>query len=332
MREKLELLLKLAARYHATDVHFTVKQETLKISVRGIRGIIELHEPTLDLSLFHYLKYLANLDLGNLAQPQSGNFQLSLQDKNLYFRFSLLMTPQLQTGVLRILNNHLLIDIHHLSPHKHQNRSFINWTRFRSGMIILSGPTSSGKTTTLHAILSEIASHHKLKIITLEDPIEIHSDEYLQLQINEQAKFTYEEGIKQLLRHDPDVIMIGEIRDSQTAKMAFRCALSGHMVFSTVHAKSAAEAVKRLCELGLRRDELLGTLSAITNQRLFAKKGKKERICIYEILEHESLEQILQNQSVSQQHQDIFQEIRIAVKEGWISEKEAAADLETSSK
>ena len=80
MREKLELLLKLAARYHATDVHFTVKQETLKISVRGIRGIIELHEPTLDLSLFHYLKYLANLDLGNLAQPQSGNFQLSLQD------------------------------------------------------------------------------------------------------------------------------------------------------------------------------------------------------------------------------------------------------------
>lgn len=328
MKDKLISLIELATKHHASDIHFIVQDAHVKINMRGIRGIMEIHDERFDESLFHYLKYLSNLDLGNLTMPQSGNFQLDLKDHTLYFRFSLLVSHNLQTAVLRILNNHNEIHIDSLSRKKNQTKSFIRWTRFRSGLIILSGPTGSGKTTTLHAILDEISANKHLKIITLEDPIEIFSNSYLQLQINEKTNFTYEEGIRQLLRHDPDVIMIGEIRDEITARMAYRCALTGHMVFSCVHAKSALEAIKRLEELGIKKSELAGTLSAISSQRIYAGKGKKERVCVYEILEKENLQKYLCEGKLPEHHQDIFQEIRHAFHSGWISKKEAGSDIE----
>ncbi|MEG0409396.1 MAG: ATPase, T2SS/T4P/T4SS family [Erysipelotrichaceae bacterium] len=327
MQKKLASLLNIANHYYASDIHFIVQQEHVKISIRGIRGIVELHDEAFDYSLFNYLKYLANLDLGNMTLPQSGNFQLELDGKELYFRFSLLISAHLQTAVLRILNNHQSININQLSNDHKQCRSFYNWTKFRSGLIILSGPTGSGKTTTLHALLEEIAYNKRLKIITLEDPIEIVADSYLQLQINEKANFTYEEGIKQLLRHDPDVIMIGEIRDEATAKMAYRCALTGHMVFSTIHAKSSVEAIKRLEELGLKRKDLIGTLTAISAQRIYAGKGRKQRVCVYEILEKNELIEYLETGNIISHHFNIEDEIREAIKKGWISKKEASIDI-----
>ncbi|MEF9961011.1 MAG: ATPase, T2SS/T4P/T4SS family [Erysipelotrichaceae bacterium] len=327
MKKKLQALLILAKDHYASDIHFIVQHEHVKISMRGIRGIIDIEDKSFDFSLFNYLKYLANLDLGNMSLPQSGNFQLEMDGKELYFRFSLLISDHLQTAVLRILNNHTMIRIEQLSNDRKQCRSFYNWTKFRSGMIILSGPTGSGKTTTLHALLEEIAANKRLKIITLEDPIEIVADTYLQLQINEKANFTYEEGIKQLLRHDPDVIMIGEIRDELTAKMAYRCALTGHMVFSTVHAKSGIEAIKRLEELGLNKKALAGTLTAISAQRIYAGKGKKERVCVYEILEKDELKEYLETNILNPHHQNMEGEIRNAIKKGWISKREASIDI-----
>ncbi len=327
MKEKLEYLLYIAQEMRATDIHFVVQKNQVMISMRSFQGIQGIQEDIFDLSFFNYLKYLGNLDLANHMKPQSGQFQYIYQGKQLNFRFSLISTLDMQTGVLRILNNHHLLKIQDLTIQKDCINSFLHWSKFRSGLIIFSGPTGSGKSTTLHAILHTIASSQKLKVISLEDPIEIHDDTYLQLQINEKANFTYEEGIRQLLRHDPDVIMIGEIRDSNTAKMAYRCALTGHMVFSTVHAKNCAEAIKRLIDLGISKEDLKDTLTAVSSQRLFQVRGKEVRTCIYEILEKEELEYFMVKGKHNTKHQDIFDEIKIAVKQGYISPQEAQSDL-----
>lgn len=327
MQEKMDHMLHIAAQHQATDIHFVVKQEKVSVSMRGLYGMEDIFSPAIDLTLFRYLKYMSNLDLGNQTLPQSGNFQYVFQGELLYFRFSLLTTVQMQTAVLRILNNHEPIALESLTTDKQQYASFLSWTKVRSGLVVLSGPTGSGKTTTLHAILHKIAQEHRLQVVSLEDPIEIFDDSYLQLQINEKNKFTYEEGIKQLMRHDPDVIMIGEIRDPKSAQMLLRSALSGHLIFTTIHAKCCREAIKRLNEFGLHNDELLHTLSAVVSQRLYPMKGKKGRVCIYEIMEQEALAYCLQEHTEPKDYQNIYHRIAAAVAAGKITKKEAAYDL-----
>ena len=327
MQEKLLQLIDLALERQATDVHFTLQKGRLRVQLRGKCGMEEIHSAILDVGLFHYLKYIADLDLGNADQPQSGSFHLKYRGKPLSFRFSILSSYGMQTGVLRILNNHPMLTLQELSADPHQSLLFRAWTRLRSGMVILSGPTGSGKTTTLYALLDAIAKRGQTKIMTLEDPIEINDDRFVQVAINEAGGFTYEEGIRQFMRHDPDVILIGEIRDSHTAQMAYRCALTGHMVFSSIHAKTAREALKRLEELGLQRKELCDTLSAICAQRLYPRKGKeKERVCIYEILEGKQLGDVLLQKPL-ETYEDIYDKIRQAIALGIISAKSAEIDL-----
>lgn len=287
----------------------------------------EVHSAIVDERLFHYLKYIANLDLGCCDKPQSGSFQWESGGQTLYFRFSLISSLDQETGVLRILNNHHEISLDNLSSEPQQTAIFRWWTRQRSGLVILSGQTGSGKTTTLYALLDEIAKVGKAKIMTLEDPIEIHDHRFVQLAINEASGFTYEEGIRQLMRHDPDVIMIGEIRDSYTAKMAYRCALTGHMVFSSIHARTASEALKRLQELGVEKSEWQHTLTAVCAQRLYSRKNhESERICIYEILEGAALQSTLENKAVPN-HEDIEAKIRQAVANRLIAPEAAGGDL-----
>lgn len=329
MKEKFEQLLYVIAKHDATDIHMTVDKQLLQVTLRGMKGLQEIKHAAFDIGLFNYLKYLSNLDLGNASLPQSGNFQYEYQNNMLYFRFSLLVTLDKQTAVLRVLNNHTRVTLEQLSYQKKQYSSFLNWTKTRNGLVILSGPTGSGKTTTLHAILKKIAMENRLHIVTLEDPIEIVEDSYLQLQINEKHNFTYEEGIRQLMRHDPDVIMIGEIRDPKTAQMLLRSALSGHLIFTTIHAKSCSEAIKRLNEFGLTNEDLQHTLTAVSSQRLFMAKGKKGRVCVYEILEKKGLQNYLSTNILPIDHQDIFQEIQHAMEEGKITRKEASLDLTT---
>lgn len=327
MQEKFEKLLKIAIQNEATDIHFVLKHEKLFITIRGNKGIVDVKEK-FDKNVFYYLKFISNLDLGNLTMPQSGNFTYFYKKKEYHFRLSCIQTSQLQSGVLRILNNHQPIEIMMLSKEKNQNLIFKKWANFRSGLVLVSGPTGSGKTTTLHAILETIAKNKKLKVIALEDPIEIPSENYLQFQINEKMNFTYEEGIKQLLRHDPDVIMIGEIRDTQTAKMLVRCALSGHMVFSTIHAKTCKEGIIRLLDFGVNENDLKEVLTGLTNQRIFLNKNNKGRCCIYEIMEKEDIQYFFTNKDTREEYQDIFHKIQEACDKNWIKKKDALVDME----
>ena len=326
MKELFYDLILLAQKEKASDIHFMIKDDVCICSLRTLKGFkkIDLEQ---GMQLFQYIKYRANLDLGNLMTPQSGTFDLLFNEKiHLYFRFSLIATLQSQTGVLRILNNHAQFQIKDLTKDKKQQELFLQWCHMRTGLICFSGPTNSGKTTTLNALLSEISRNEQLKVITLEDPIEILNPAFLQLQVNEKLNFTYEEGIRQLLRHDPDVIMIGEIRAAVTAGMTFRCALSGHLVFTTIHAKSAQEAIKRLEEFGLDKRELTDTLTVVVNQRLYPNKKRKERICIYEILHGKALCDVLAGRKPTN-HETIQMRIQKAVDANEISLDDARYDL-----
>lgn len=328
MEEKLKYLISLMLEQHATDIHFVLQNDVLTMQMRGLHGMEVLHDIIFDKAFFQYLKYYSDLDLANANEPQSGRFSVVYNEREYHFRFSIISTIQMQTGVLRILNNHMIQKLEQLTCQRKCLPIFQKWMNQRTGLILFCGPTGSGKTTTLHTLLHLIATQQKRKVITLEDPIEIIDDVYLQLQINEKVQFTYEEGIRQLLRHDPDVIMLGEIRDRNTAKMAYRSALTGHLVFSTIHAKSAIEVVHRLLELGLEETELVDVLKGVAAQRLCRKKKRKERTCIYEILNQSELQEYIQNKVVAEGHQTILQEIKQAIDDGYIDEKGAFYDLE----
>jgi type II secretory ATPase GspE/PulE/Tfp pilus assembly ATPase PilB-like protein len=172
---------------------------------------------------------------------------------------------------------------------------FRKLTSLEHGLIISCGPTGSGKTTTIHALLSMIVQNGKRKIVSLEDPVEIHSPHFLQIPVT--AALSYEAGIEQLMRHDPDVIFIGECRSSYTARMAVRAALTGCLVFTTLHAGSGKECLHRLVELGAARDDLACVLKGVFSQRLIVSQSETGKECIYELWDENTLENLFENES-----------------------------------
>ncbi len=324
MKATLINIIQKAIQMQVSDIHFVLTEE-LKIYFRDMSGI-KLMPLTANKTLFEYLKFNANLDINGHFQSQSGAFQLTINEKQYFFRFSYIQHLSQCCGVLRILNNHPKLQMHDLTVERDVLRIFKKWITKRVGFCLFSGPTGSGKTTTVHVLLEEIAKRNQLKIVSLEDPIEIYSTSYLQLQVNEKSNFTYEEGIKHLMRQDPDVIMIGEIRDAYSAKMAFRAALSGHMVFSTIHAKSSEEALKRFIEFGINRDDIMNTLTGITNQRLFKRKSKNAKICVYEVMEEDDIQKSLMHQPTT--HTTMKEKIVKYYEKGFIKKEDVKKEIE----
>lgn len=326
MKEGLNKLILYANEHKATDIHFHVTDGKCECFMRTLKGLEKIEWEDL-IALYEYLKYRSNCDLGSLNQPQSASFQLLINNKKFFMRYSLIETLSSSTGVLRILKQPYEFTIQDLSYKVKQRKIFQKWCQMRSGCILMSGPTGSGKTTTINTLLENIYQQGQFKIMTLEDPIEIINEHFVQIQINEKNHLSMEEGIKHILRHDPDVILVGEIRDAQTAKWVFRCALSGHLVFSSIHAKSASEALKRLCDFGLSKDNLIDSLTAITNQRLYSDSKGKERVCIYEIMEKKELSHLLNGKQLPKGYKTIFDEIKEAVDKRKIKASEARKDL-----
>ena len=193
----------------------------------------------------------------------------------------------------------------------------------RNGLYVLSGPTGSGKTTTLYTILNEVSGK---KIFTLEDPIEVLSEKYVQLAVNDRRHLSYADGIRQLMRHDPDIVMIGEIRDSIAAEMAVRCALTGHLVLTSIHSGSCVSAINRLIDLGVSEPQLSDILCGISNQRLYdtADNGK---IGVYEIMDRKEVEYYFKNHCTSSSFTPLQRKIEEAVAEGIVDEDQASQDL-----
>ena len=285
MEQRLIECLRLALINNASDIHFTLAKNKMKIELRINKKIYPIKPKENDDKFFRYLMYRANIDLSNKSIPQTGNFEITFNDKVYSLRLALLNTKDLSCGVLRILNNHHLLQIKDLCDDDNIIDSFYQIANINNGLILFSGPTCSGKTTTLYTILHAIKGK---KIYTLEDPIEVYDDSIVQLQINEANNFSYANGIKQLMRHDPDIIMIGEIRDEVAANMAIRCALTGHLVLTSIHSASCSLAIERLLELQVKKLQLKDVLCRVYNQRQIY--DDKRIYCQYSYMDRRDIE------------------------------------------
>lgn len=327
MEELLYSLIQLAIEHKASDIHFIVKEDHMDIQFRNDLGMEKIEQDIWDKGVFEYMKFIAGFDLTNPLCPQSGQFSVQLDAKEIFCRFSVIVNQSIQTGVLRLLRTNPSMAIDQLTQDSKSISFLKNLTNCRQGLVIFSGPTNSGKTTTLHAILHEIACKDQYNVISLEDPIEIEDELYLQLQINEAMGFTYEKGIEELLRHDPDVILIGETRNAYTARMVIRAALTGHMVFTTLHAKNALESLHRLLDFGLSEYDLKNTLTAVISQRLYKTKDIFRKECVYEILDAQALDHAIEKHEYPKEHRKLEDEIQNAVEQGYIFDPQAQFDI-----
>ncbi|WP_082220270.1 competence type IV pilus ATPase ComGA [Domibacillus robiginosus] len=271
VEQKIDQMLQEAVRMQATDLHLMPKQNgyLLKIRVGGQLIKSETFSLREGERLIAYLKFTASMDIGEKRKPQSGSFRYTAHQLPLSLRISTLpAVPHKESLVIRLLPQEYAPPLSHLTLFPYTASQLISLLHYSNGLILLSGPTGSGKSTTLYSMIQHCASHLNKHVITLEDPVEKQQDAFVQIQVNEKAGITYSTGLKAILRHDPDVIMVGEIRDEETARAAVKSALTGHLVLSTIHARDAAGVIGRLMELGITQHEMTQTLIGITAQRL----------------------------------------------------------------
>lgn len=273
------LILK-AIKLKSTDLHLTFREGIGTCELRTIKGLITLKQVSLDRPLLEYIKYQAKLDLLKSYRPQTGYCRVMIGNHWIQLRVAYLKNNAMETLVIRIMNPPDYIKLSTLFKPSDlvMIQSVLNKT---SGLILISGSTGSGKTTTLYTILN---SFRNQKIYTIEDPIETYHESLIQLQVNGRQDLSFDSALKQVLRHDPNIIVIGEIRDESEAKAALRCALTGHLVFSTIHANSADRTFNRLENLGLTRSEVDSVLLLIIHQKLETIGNRREMIydCLFQ--------------------------------------------------
>jgi len=228
------------------------------------------------------------MNLNVSKSPQSSALNLSISEELIRIRVSTLPSYDSESIVLRINHHQFEEDVENLLLFNEKESILINCLKQTNGLILITGPTCSGKTTLTYSLLNYLKKQG-LSIVTIEDPVEHYKQGFVQLQVNESAGVNYDSGVKEILRHDPDVIFIGEIRDANTAKSAIRTSLTGHLVLSTMHATNALKALYRLLEFGLSMLDLEQTLLLVTNQRLIIYQNSKKII-----FEHLSQEKIVE--------------------------------------
>jgi len=323
MRARLLHILSLALRHRVTDIHLNLSDEGCTIEMRVAGKIRKVRTRPDDEHFFHYLMYRANLDLSAALEPQTGRFEETIDGKTLALRFAVVSSYRVTSGVLRILNNHDDLTTALLSADPSQAEWMSGICMHRNGLYVFSGPTGSGKTTTLYTILNEVRGK---KIFTLEDPIEVLSGKYVQLAVNDKQHLSYADGIRQLMRHDPDIVMIGEIRDSTAAEMAVRCALTGHLVLTSIHSGSCVSAINRMLDLGVNEFQLADTLAGVSNQRLYdTADGRK--IGVYEIMDRKEVTYYFRNHITSPAFIPLSVRLEEAVRSGIVDPAQAQQDL-----
>ena len=265
-----------AIQRRASDVHIETQDDAVHVKYR-IDGVLQPAMRPIDKrfhsSIVSRIKVMAELDIAEKRVPQDGRFKLRVRGKTIDFRVSIMPSVHGEDAVIRIL------DKESISEQFHELRLDIlgfpdaELKRFRKfiaepyGMVLVTGPTGSGKTTTLYGALSEIKSPED-KIITIEDPVEYQLRGITQIPINEKKGLTFARGLRSILRHDPDKIMVGEIRDAETAQIAINSALTGHLVFTTVHANNVVDVLGRFLNMGVEPYQFVSALNCVLAQRL----------------------------------------------------------------
>ena len=270
--EVLENILAGAISLDASDIHFEPKEEKIKIRIR-IDGVLQdliFFEEKLYETILSRVKLLSGLKFNITDQPQDGRFSVVIGQATVEIRTSTLPAEYGESIVLRILNPKNLIDMEVLGLRRDLFSLFQKEIKKPNGMIIVTGPTGSGKTTTLYAFLRKI-HRPEIKIITIEDPIEYHLKEAAQTQVDPKRGYDFASGLKSIMRQDPDVILVGEIRDLETAKIAVQAALTGHLVLTTLHTNDAAGTIARLVNLGAKPTDIGPAINMTVAQRLVRK-------------------------------------------------------------
>lgn len=290
----LEIVLAGAMANRASDIHFESTKDQIKLRYR-IDG--DLNDVMDDLSkdiyshLVSRIKLLSNLKINVRDEAQDGRFTIGLGIKEIELRVALAPSEFGEVIVMRVLDPDAInLSLEDLGLRKDDLATVEEELKRPNGMILNTGPTGSGKTTTLYAFLKHKKSP-EIKIITIEDPIEYHLEGIEQTQVDPEANYTFANGLRSLMRQDPDVILIGEIRDGETATIAIQAALTGHLVFSTVHANEAAGAIPRLLDLGVKITSIGPSLNLIIAQRLVKRLCEK---CKTEVDIEESLKNKLE--------------------------------------
>jgi len=274
--EIFEIIIGGAINLNASDIHIEPEesQSHLRVRIDGIlQKVLSFPKETYQ-SLLSRIKLLSGIKLNITDRPQDGRFSVLIGETPVEIRSSTLPTEHGESIVLRILNPKNLIEIKELGLRKDLLDQVIKEIKRPYGMVIVTGPTGSGKTTTLYAFLKKI-QRPEIKIITIEDPIEYHLKGISQTQVNPKKGYDFASGLKSIMRQDPDVILVGEIRDLETAKIAIQAALTGHLVFTTLHTNDAAGTIARLVNLGAKPSNIGPAVNIIIAQRLVRKVCKK---------------------------------------------------------
>jgi type IV pilus assembly protein PilB len=273
----LNSILHRAIADRASDVHFEVFPETLRIRYRVDGSLYEIESPPVHLAapLISRIKVMSDLDIAETKLPQDGRIALSIGGRPVDLRVATMPGITGEGCVLRVLDRAAVsLDLEALGMAKEEIETLTALTQLPHGIVLVTGPTGSGKTTTLYSMLAR-ANDPSVKIITVEDPVEYDIEGIIQVPINEEIGVTYPAVLRTVLRQDPDKILVGEIRDSETAQVAVEASLTGHTVFATVHTNDAPSAITRLVDLGLEPFLITATLEAVVAQRLVRRVCKK---------------------------------------------------------
>ena len=266
----VNLIFLEGVKTRASDVHIEPQEKFVKLRYRvdGVLHEINNFPKNIQSGIISRIKVMANMDITESRFPQDGRISLKVEDNELDVRVSSFPTIHGQNIVMRLLDkSKMLLGLNELGFVERDLKKFEDVVCSPFGMILVTGPTGSGKTTTLYAALTTINSIEK-NIITIDDPIEYELPLIRQAQVNVKAGFTFAEGLRSILRQDPDIIMVGEIRDLETASVAIHAALTGHMVLSTLHTNDAPSAVTRLIDMGIEPFLVSSTLVGVLTQRL----------------------------------------------------------------
>ncbi|MFB1050371.1 competence type IV pilus ATPase ComGA [Paraliobacillus sp. JSM ZJ581] len=298
----------------ASDIHFCPFSSMVKIYLR-IHGERVLHnEISLNQynRLISYFKFTAGMDIGEKRKPQNGAIIINYQKRSIALRISSLPVHQSESLAIRLLPQNEATSLNQLFLFPYQLKQIKKWVSHRSGVILFTGPTGSGKTTTLYALLQTLLKEHSYQTITLEDPIEKEIENLLQVQVNEKSGVSYHVGLKAALRHDPDIIMVGEIRDEKTAQFVFHAAYTGHLVLSTLHAKDAFGTIYRLKEMGISQTDLRQSLIAVASLELLPIliNNTPSRAAISELLEGNLLHEAIGSQKTADHTFHTFKQLR----------------------
>jgi general secretion pathway protein E len=287
----VNLMLSQAVKARASDIHVEPYQNRIKVRYRVDGVLYDILSPPkhIQSTLISRIKIMARLNIAEKRLPQDGRIEIKIGDKHVDIRVSTIPTAFGERVVLRLLDKtNVLLSVSDLGMSEQKLQTFNQLIKSSHGIILVTGPTGSGKTTTLYAALSTI-NKPDINIITIEDPVEYQIEGIGQIQVNPKINITFANGLRSIVRQDPDVILVGEIRDLETAEVAIQAALTGHLVFSTLHTNDSASAVTRLIDMGIEPFLVTSSVIGILAQRLvrtLCNECKEEYIPDEESLEN----------------------------------------------